>query len=136
MAEKKRGAQSVLLQNRPRVLSFASMAGPKEAEGPLAGTFDETFEDDTLGEKSWERGEAKMLEHTVDLALSKARVFADAVDAFLGGDLLNQIVSASYTARQLGAAKAELCSPAPSGNSFVALDRSIPRDTVWNIAFD
>lgn len=103
MAEKKRGAQSVLLQNRPRVLSFASMAGPKEAEGPLAGTFDETFEDDTLGEKSWERGEAKMLEHTVDLALSKARVYADAVDAFLGGDLLNQIVSASYTARQLGA---------------------------------
>ena len=103
MAEKKRGAQSVLLQNRPRVLSFASMAGPKEAEGPLAGTFDETFTDDTLGEKSWERGEAKMLEHTVDLALSKARVYADAVDAFLGGDLLNQIVSASYTARQLGA---------------------------------
>ena len=40
MAEKKRGAQSVLLQNRPRVLSFASMAGPKEAEGPLADGFD------------------------------------------------------------------------------------------------
>ncbi len=44
--------------------------------------------------------------------------------------------NAAALARQLGAAKAELCSPAPSGNSFVALDRSIPRDTVWNIAFD
>ncbi|MGI5884646.1 MAG: stage V sporulation protein AD [Candidatus Spyradocola sp.] len=102
MAEKKRGAQSVLLERRPRLLSFASMAGPKEAEGPLAGTFDETFSDDTLGEKSWERGEARMLEHTVDLALSKAGLETRDVDVFLGGDLLNQIVTSSYTARQLG----------------------------------
>ena len=37
--------------------------------------------------------------------------------------------NAAALARQLGAAKAELCSPAPSGDSFVALDRIIPRDT-------
>lgn len=44
--------------------------------------------------------------------------------------------NAAALARQLGAAKAELYSPAQSGGSFVALDSSIPRDTVWNIAFD
>ena len=68
----------------------------------MGHTFDETFTDDTLGQKSWERAEAKMLERAADLALSKAKVYADGVDVFLGGDLLNQIVSSGYTARQLG----------------------------------
>lgn len=99
---KKRGAHSYVLPSRPRIRSYASIAGQKEASGPLGHTFDETFTDDTLGQKSWERAEAKMLERAADLALSKAKVFADGVDVFLGGDLLNQIVSSGYTARQLG----------------------------------
>ena len=99
---KKRGAHSYVLPSRPRIQSYASIAGQKEASGPLGHTFDETFTDDTLGQKSWERAEAKMLERAADLALSKAKVYADGVDVFLGGDLLNQIVSSGYTARQLG----------------------------------
>lgn len=99
---KKRGAHSYILLSRPRIRSYASIAGQKEASGPLGHTFDETFTDDTLGQKSWERAEAKMLERAADLALSKAKVYADGVDVFLGGDLLNQIVSSGYTARQLG----------------------------------
>ena len=99
---KKRGAHSYALPSRPRIRSYASIAGQKEASGPLGHTFDETFTDDTLGQKSWERAEAKMLERAADLALSKAKVYADGVDVFLGGDLLNQIVSSGYTARQLG----------------------------------
>ena len=99
---KKRGAHSNVLPSRPRIRSYASIAGQKEASGPLGHTFDETFADDTLGQKSWERAEAKMLERAADLALSKAKVYADGVDVFLGGDLLNQFVSSGYTARQLG----------------------------------
>ncbi len=99
---KKRGAHSYVLPSRPRIRSYASIAGQKEASGPLGHTFDETFTDDTLGQKSWERAEAKMLERAADLALSKAKVYADGVDVFLSGDLLNQIVSSGYTARQLG----------------------------------
>ncbi len=99
---KKRGAHSYVLPSRPRIRSYASIAGQKEASGPLGHTFDETFTDDTLGQKSWERAEAKMLERAADLALSKVKVYADGVDVFLGGDLLNQIVSSGYTARQLG----------------------------------
>ena len=99
---KKRGAHSYVLPSRPRIRSYASIAGQKEASGPLGHTFDETFTDDTLRQKSWERAEAKMLERAADLALSKAKVYADGVDVFLGGDLLNQIVSSGYTARQLG----------------------------------
>lgn len=65
-------------------------------------------------------------------------IYAVAVDescrGFGAGAALTR--AAADAARGLGAAKADLCSPAPSGGSFVALDRSIPRDTVWNIAFD
>ena len=99
---KKRGAHSYVFPSQPRIRSYASIAGQKEASGPLGHTFDETFTDDTLGQKSWERAEAKMLERAADLALFKAKVYADGVDVFLGGDLLNQIVSSGYTARQLG----------------------------------
>ena len=88
---KKRGAHSNVLPSRPRIRSYASIAGQKEASGPLGHTFDETFADDTLGQKSWERAEAKMLERAADLALSKAKVYADGVDVFLGGDLLNTL---------------------------------------------
>ena len=102
MAEKKRGAQSVLLQNRPRVLSFASMAGPKEAEGPLAGTFDETFTDDTLGEKSWERAESQMQERVVRRVLEKAQLPPSQVQGAFAGDLLNQCVGSTYGLRGLG----------------------------------
>ena len=43
-----------------------------------------------------------MLEHTAELSLAKAHLYAEAADVFLGGDLLNQIVSAGYAARGLG----------------------------------
>ena len=103
MAERRRGGQSLLFPSRPAVAGFASLAGPKEAEGPLGATFDETFLDDTLGEKSWERAEAAMLERAARLALKKADLTQRDAFVFLGGDLLNQIVSSGYTARQLGA---------------------------------
>ena len=102
MTDNRRGARSCVLPGRPRVMGFASMAGPKEKSGPLGHTFDEVFDDDTLGQKSWERAEAHMLERTAELALAKAGLYADEADVMLGGDLLNQIVSAGYAARGLG----------------------------------
>ena len=101
MSDKKRGTSTYLLPTKPRVASFASMAGKKESEGPLGHTFDETFQDDMLGEKSWEKAEASMLQHTAELCLRKGMLPREHVDVFLCGDLLNQIVSAAYTARQL-----------------------------------
>ena len=100
--DKRRGKQSVVFDSRPRVAGFASVAGPKEMQGPLGHTFDETFSDDYLGRESWEKAETAMLERTIDLALAKAGLFAGQVDVMLAGDLLNQIVTAGYAARGLG----------------------------------
>ncbi len=101
MQAKRMGRQSCRLPSRPRVQAFASTAGKKEGEGPLRETFDVVVKDDTLGEKSWEKAEKRMLADTVTLCLNKAGVREEDVDLFLGGDLLNQIVSASFAARGL-----------------------------------
>ena len=63
---KRLSGQTFLLESRPRVAGFASVAGEKERQGPLGHTFDETFTDDYLGMASWEKAEAHMLERTAD----------------------------------------------------------------------
>ncbi len=102
MRENKRGKSSYVLPTKPRIAGYASVVGPKEGQGPLGHTFDERVSDDTLGKSSWEQAEKSMLARSVELAMSKSGVYADDVDALLGGDLLNQIVSTAYTARDLG----------------------------------
>ncbi len=101
MQAKRYGRQSYALPSKPRVCSFASTAGKKEGEGPLQNSFDVVVQDDTLGEKSWEKAETRMLSDTVSLCLRKAGLREEDVDLFLGGDLLNQIVSAGFAARGL-----------------------------------
>ena len=44
-----RGAQSIVFTKAPYLLSAASVAGSKEAQGPLGKCFDLTNEDDLFG---------------------------------------------------------------------------------------
>jgi len=82
-------------------VSAASFVGDKEGKGPLGSKFDTICRDDTLGLKSWEQAESRMLESAVRLALYKIGAETKDADLFIGGDLLNQIISAGYAARQL-----------------------------------
>lgn len=101
MAIKKLGKQTVRLQNPPSIISTATIVGPKEGEGPLKDKFDVILEDAQFNEKSWEKAESKMLENAVKLAIQKKKVELQRIDYLFGGDLLNQIISASFAARQL-----------------------------------
>ncbi|WP_026487585.1 stage V sporulation protein AD [Caldanaerobius polysaccharolyticus] len=100
MAVKKIGRQTVKLQNPPSVLAYASVVGPKEGEGPLKEYFDQILQDDYVGENSWEKAECKILQQAIMLAMQKAKITVGDVDYLLAGDLLNQIISSSFTARQ------------------------------------
>ena len=53
------GKQSVSFTDPPYILGEASVCGPKEADGPLAGYFDIVSEDPTFGKDSWEEGESE-----------------------------------------------------------------------------
>lgn len=101
MATKKIGNQTVKFENPPRIVGTATTVGPKEGEGPLNGYFDVILKDDMYGEKSWELAESKMLRETVKSAIDKSNKKISDMEYMLSGDLLNQIMSASFAARDL-----------------------------------
>ncbi len=101
----KTGQQTLVFENKPGVLGFASIVGQKEYEGPLGDGFDMTLpkDDDTWGEDSWEKAECKMFAEAVKMAAGKAGLKTTDLQALMGGDLLNQIISAGFAAPQIGA---------------------------------
>lgn len=101
MALKKLGKQTVKLKNPPSIISTASIVGENEGKGPLGEKFDVILDDDLWGTESFEKAEMKMLETAVNLAISKQGLTNNNIDYMFGGDLLNQIISASFAARNL-----------------------------------
>lgn len=102
MAIKKVGSQTVKFENPPSIISTYTIVGPKEGEGPLKTYFDKILEDDMWGQESFEKSEAKIQEETIKAAIDSAGISSMDVDYLLSGDLLNQIISSTYTARQIG----------------------------------
>jgi len=93
--------QTIKMKNNVYLISSYSMVGPLEGKGPLKEYFDYIIQDDTLKEKSFEKSERKLLKNIIIGAIEKAGLNTIDIDFFFGGDLLNQIVSSSYTAREL-----------------------------------
>ena len=57
MSIHKRGRQSFVLPQLPVIDCWASIAGKKESEGPLAATFDAVYSDTKFGQQTWEQAE-------------------------------------------------------------------------------
>ncbi len=95
------GGQTVALGSRPGVVAWASVVGRKENDGPYGGKFDRVIDDELNGESSFEAAERSMLEQAVKLCASKAHQPLESVQMLLAGDLLNQIISAGFAARNL-----------------------------------
>ena len=93
--------RTIKFKNNVYLLSGYSIVGPLEGKGPLKEYFDYVLQDDTLKEKTFEKSERKLLQNIITGAIDKAGLKIDDIDFFFGGDLLNQIVSSSYTAREL-----------------------------------
>ena len=93
--------QTIKFKNKPYLMEGYSIVGPLEGKGPLKDYFDYVLIDDTLKEKSFEKAERKLLQKIVRGAIDKSGLNVSDIDFMFGGDLLNQIVSSSYTAREL-----------------------------------
>lgn len=100
MHNKKIGGQTVRLENPPKIIAAHSIVGPKEGEGPLCSYFDEILNDDTLGKESFEKAESQMMFTAISEALKKANLKEADIDYLFSGDLLNQIISSSFAARE------------------------------------
>ena len=98
MAEKK---QTLIFRKKPYVISAFSIGGKKEGEGPMREWFDECLRDDTYGESTWEKSESKMLKTAMREVMRRAGNDKEDVGAMLSGDLLNQLMSSSFMARDM-----------------------------------
>ena len=90
-----KGAQSICFRESPYLISSGSVAGSKEAEGPLGKLFDMTSQDDLFGAKTWEEAESNMQKEACVLTLGKAHVKPEEVRFLFGGDLLRQGIATS-----------------------------------------
>ena len=81
------------------MVSTGTIAGPKECAGVVGRYVDKALSDDTFGEDTYEKAECKMLTYAVRRAIENGGCTEEDVDLMVSGDLLNQIISASFTAR-------------------------------------
>lgn len=95
------GYQSWVFKNRPLIAATGTIVGPFEGQGPLAEDFDIIHGDLMLGQESWEKAEKTLLEEANKKALMNAGLTKEQVNFYIGGDLMNQIISSSFTARSL-----------------------------------
>ena len=83
-------------KNSPSVISFASIAGKKEGEGPLAKKFDLVDDTDRFGGETWEKSESEMQKQVLTMAMKKRNFVARDIDALFAGDLMNQCTGSAY----------------------------------------
>lgn len=99
--ERKMGKQTFIFENKPAIIGMCSAGGTKEGEGPLAEYFDILLEDNMYGEKTWEKAETKMLKEVMSTAVTRAGLTESDIDIMFAGDLINQIMSSSFMARDM-----------------------------------
>lgn len=83
-------------QTPPTIIGHGAVGGRKEAQGPLAADFDQTFDDTALNTQSWEKAEAQLQKEAVALALHNAGLKPAQIDFIFAGDLLNQCISSTF----------------------------------------
>ena len=98
---KKIGKQTFNIKDDVVIRDTFTIVGSKEGEGPLKDNFD-LIVDDLWGEDSWEKSELKFQKSAIENLLNKNNLIKDNIDLLISGDLLNQIVSSSFAARDIG----------------------------------
>ncbi len=84
------------------IAGAATVVGPFEAQGPLGHLFDRVVQDELCGENSYERAERCLMRKAVELLLDRSGASAAEVDLLVAGDLLDQITTTNFAARDLG----------------------------------
>ena len=102
MARNKLGSHTFRPEIPVYIGNWASVAGKKEAEGPLGHGFDIKSMDTRFGEKTWEQAEKRMQQLALDRLLEKAQLKPRELDLVFSGDLLNQCIGSSFSLRNTG----------------------------------
>lgn len=98
---KRLGKQTLEVVNNCYIIGRGSLVGEKEKNGTFRKYMEHSTDDDKMGEKTFEKGERKMLRLINKRAIKDAELLVDDIDIYLGGDLMNQLVSSNYVAEVL-----------------------------------
>ena len=74
------------------IIGFSELVGEKEKQGIFGKFFHDAVFDDKMGEKTFEKGERRMLQRVCDYALKNANVSSKDINVFLGGTLKQNIL--------------------------------------------
>ena len=78
------------LEKKCNIIGFAELVGDKEKKGVFGKYFYNAVSDDKMGEKTFEKGERKMLDKVCERALKNAGISSDEINVFFGGDFTLQ----------------------------------------------
>lgn len=95
--------RTLFFKNKPSIISTSSVGGPKESAGPIGEYLEVKSEEDTFGENTFEKAEKKMLYTAIGNSIKNAKKDISDIDAIIAGDLLDQIISATFSARSFDA---------------------------------
>lgn len=99
---KKIGKRTIEFENKPHIVSYGSVVGKKEHEGPLSDEFDSYTIDSFFGEETFEKAESKLQKTAVQTALDRVGMNKEDIDNIFAGDLLNQCIGSSFGLREFG----------------------------------
>lgn len=100
---------TIKFENSSYIIGTGVLAGQKEKQGPLA-KYIKNFVTDTVGQDTFEKAERALISEAIKIALKNCRLSPENINAIVSGDLLNQIISSSFSARDFAAAHVGLYS--------------------------
>lgn len=98
---KRIGNQTLEIENPCYIIGRGYLVGEKEKNGTFSRYMKKSVSDDKMGQKTFEKGEREMLSVINTNALNDAGLKRRDIDLYLGGDLMNQIVSSNYVAETM-----------------------------------
>ncbi len=98
---KRIGNQTLELEKECYIIGRGSICGEKEKNGTYKNYMKKSVSDDKMGQKTFEKGERQMLSLINETAIKNAGLKRKDIDLYLGGDLMNQLVSSNYVAEAM-----------------------------------
>jgi len=97
---KSQKTHTIRFENNCYIAATGVVCGNKEREGPLKPYLTKFIKDDKENQKTYEKAERELLITAIKNALKHANLKGENLNAIISGDLLNQIISSTFAARE------------------------------------
>lgn len=124
--------QTMFFHNPVHIVSHTAVVSEKESQGPLGKYFKNVIQDMKMNEKCFENAEISMLNEAVQYAIDEAKLSVKDIDVLLSGDLLNQITSSNFVARNLNIPHLGLYSACSTMTEALSLGASMVNAGYYN----